>query len=96
MIVPLKNVPKHKKPIPMVWSMKRKRNPLGEITKWEARLCAGGHKYIEIVDYWSTYSPVVPWQTIRLVLILALIKNWHIRSVDFVMAYLQANIKTDI
>ena len=96
MVIPLKNVPKHKKAIPMVWSMKRKRNPLGEIIKWKARLCAGGHRSIEFVDYWSTYSPVVSWQTIRLVLILALIKNWHIRAVDFVMTCPQADIKTDI
>jgi hypothetical protein len=26
-IVPLKSVPSHKKPLPMVWSMKCKRNP---------------------------------------------------------------------
>ena len=33
MIIPLKNVHKHKKVIPMVWFMKKKRNLLGEIIK---------------------------------------------------------------
>ena len=80
----------------MVWFMKRKRNLLGEITKWKARICASGHKSIEFVDYWPTYYPVVSWQTIRMVLTLALIKDWHIRSVDFVVTYPQADIKTDI
>jgi hypothetical protein len=32
-VVPSKSVPKHKMPISMVWLMKRKRNPIGEITK---------------------------------------------------------------
>ena len=45
-VIPLCNVPKGKNPLPMVWSMKRKRNPLGEITRYKARLCAGGHKSV--------------------------------------------------
>lgn len=49
-VVPIKNIPAPKKPIPMVWSMKRKRDPLGNIIKWKARLCAGGHKSVEYVD----------------------------------------------
>ena len=37
-VVPLKSVPQYNKPIPMVWSMKWKHNPIGEIVKWKARL----------------------------------------------------------
>ena len=95
-VIPSKFVPSHKRCLPMVWSMKRKRNPIGEIIKWKARLCAGGHRSMEFVDYWDTYSPVVSWQTIRLVFVLAIVNNWHIHSIDFVMAFPQADIKTDI
>ena len=95
-VIPLKHVPKNKVCIPMIWSMKRKRNPLGEVTRYKARLCTGGHKSVEFVDYWSTYSPVVSWHTVRLVFTLALVNDWHIRSIDFVLAYPQAEIKTDI
>ena len=45
-VTPPHSIPSNKQP----WSMKRKRNPLGEITKWKARLCAGGHKSIENID----------------------------------------------
>ena len=76
--------------------MKCKRNPLGEITKWNARLCAGGHKSIENVDYWEIYYPVVSWSTVRLILVLALINNWTMRSIDFLMAFPQAATKTDL
>lgn len=95
-VVPLKSVPKGKIPLPMVWSMKRKRDPLGFIIKYKARLCAGGHKSIESVDYWSTYSPVVSWGTVRLMLVLAIVNNWHMQSIDFVLAFPQAPVKTDI
>ena len=58
-VVLIKHVPSHKKCLPMVWSMKRKRNSIGEIIKWKARLCTGGHRSIEFVEYWDTFSPVV-------------------------------------
>ncbi|CAJ1941720.1 unnamed protein product [Cylindrotheca closterium] len=97
-VVPIRSIPTYsgKRAIPMVWAMKRKKNPLGEIIKWKARLCAGGHRSIENVDYWDTYAPVVSWSTVRLMVIFALINNWHMESIDFVLAYPQAPIKTDI
>jgi hypothetical protein len=80
----------------MVWSMKRKRDPAGEVIKWKARLCAHGGMSVHGEAYWDTYSPVVSWATVRLVLILALILGWEMRSIDFIMAYPQADVKTDI
>ena len=59
--VPATSVPRNKIPMPMVWSMKRKRNPIGEVIKYKARLCAGGHKSLEFMDYWDTYSPIMSW-----------------------------------
>jgi hypothetical protein len=95
-VVPSKAVLKGKIPRPMVWSMKRKRNPIGDIIKWKARLCAGGHKSLSFVDYWCTYSPIVSWNTVRLMIVMALFNNWHMQSIDFVLAFPQAPIKTDI
>lgn len=95
-IIPAKRVPRDRVPIPMVWSMKRKRNPIGDIVKWKARLCAGGHRSIEGIDYWATYSPVVSWSTVRLLVTSALIQNWYMESIDFVLAFPQAPVKTDI
>lgn len=95
-IVHISQVPKSAKPINMVWSMKRKRDPAGDIIKWKARLCAHGGMQVHGDSYWDTYSPVVSWSTVRLVLILSLILGWEMRTIDFVMAYPQAPIKTDI
>ena len=89
-VITLHSLPPKKWPLSMVWSMKRKSNPLEEITKWKARLCTGGQKSIENVYYWATYSPVVSWITIRLILVLALINNWTIISIDFLMVFPQA------
>ena len=80
----------------MVWTLRRKRDPMGAIMKWKARLCAGGHRQVYGDTYWSTFAPVVSWTTVRCVFVLALLLGWHMRSIDFIMAYTQAKVKTDI
>ena len=89
-------VPKNAKPIHMVWTLRRKRDPGGEILKWKACLCAGGHRQVFGDTYWTTFAPVVSWTPVRCVFIMALLMGWHMRSVDFVMAYTQADVKTYI
>ena len=89
-------VPKNAKLIPMVWTLQRKWDPAGEILKWKARLCAGGHRQAFGDTYWTTFAPVVSWTTVQCIFIMALLLGWHMRSIDFVMAYTQADVKTDI
>ena len=43
-IIHKSQVLKNAKPIPMGWTLRRKRDPAGKILKWKARLCAGGHR----------------------------------------------------
>ena len=50
---------------------------------------------VKYVDYWSTYSPVIEWPT-TLVFLIALINFLHMRSVDFIMAYPQIDVNTDV
>ena len=84
------------KPIMGVWSMKRKRNPLGMIVKYKAHLCAHGGQTIKGIHYENTYAPVVTWTTIRFLLTLSLVNDWHTRQIDFVLAYPQANVSNDV
>ena len=84
------------RPIMAVWSMKRKRNPIGEIVKYKARLCAHGGQTIQGVHYDNTFAPVVTWTSIRFMMILSLIYKWETRQIDFVLAYPQAKVSHDI
>ena len=72
--------------------MKRKIRPNGSLVKHKARLCAGGHRQAFELNYWDTYSPVVQWATVRLLLIIAYIENLYTRQVDFVLAFPQADL----
>jgi Reverse transcriptase (RNA-dependent DNA polymerase) len=83
--------------LPCVWSMRRKRRILdGTIYKWKARLNVDGGKQIRGVDYWETYAPVATWTTIRVVLIMAIKEKWCIKQLDFVQAYPQAPVETEL
>lgn len=83
--------------LPAVWAMRRKRRiTTNEVYKWKARLNVHGGKQVKNVHYWETYSPVVKWSSIRLFLMIAAIKKWHTRQIDFVLAYPHADIETDM
>jgi len=81
--------------IQSVWSFKRKRTPSGELLKHKSRLCAHGGQQTSNT-FWETFSPVVQWTTLRTILTLSLIKKWKARSIDFVLAYPQADMKANL
>ena len=68
-------------------SFKRKRAPDGRLLKHKAMLCAHGGQQRWGVNYWETYFPVVNWMSARLMLIISIIHDLLVRSVDFVLAF---------
>ena len=60
--------------------------------KLKARLCAGGHRQIEGVDYFETYAPVVNWNTVRLLVIMAAQLELATHLVDYTAAFVHAPI----
>lgn len=84
------------KTIKAIWSFKRKRRPDGSLIKHKARLCAHGGMSVYGEHYWETYAPVVNWMSVRLMLIFAEINKLHTRSIDFTLAFPQADVKTEI
>ena len=80
-----------------VRAMRRKRKiGTGEISKCKARLKAHGGQPEHGINYMETYSPVVMWKTVSLIIMLAMINGWHSRQLDFILAYLQADVDGDI
>ena len=47
-------------------------------------------------NYWETYSPVVNMLSVRLILIIAHVHNLDSKSIDFVLAFPQAELDVDI
>ncbi len=85
------------KVLPAVWAMRRKRDLVtGEVVKWKARLNVDGSKQVYGENYWETYAPVASWASIRLIMCMAAKHNWKTKQLDFVQAYPQAPVETDI
>ena len=64
--------------------------------KHKARICAHGGQQIFGVNYWDTYSPVVNWISVRLLLTICHLYKLESESIDFVLAFPQAELEVDI
>ncbi len=95
-MVPRSSLPEGAKTIRAIWSFKRKRFPDGRLNKHKARLCAHGGMQQWGENYWETYSPVVNMLSVRLLLAIAHIHGLETKSIDFVLAFPQAEIDIDI
>ena len=91
-MVPCSDMPPDTKTILASWSFKRKKFPDGRINKHKACLCAQGGMQPWGVNYWETYSPVVNWLSIRTLMILSILYDLETRSIDFVLAFTQADL----
>lgn len=83
--------------LPAVWAMRRKRHiSTQQVYKWKARLNIHGGKQVKDVNYWETYAPVASWPAIRLIMTIAAAERWCTKQLDFVLAYPQAPVETDL
>ena len=91
-LAPRSEVPRMQRVLRAVWSHRRKTTPEGEIYRHRSRLCVDGSQQQHGIDYSETYSPVVSWTTVRILLMLAKLYGMKMRQVDYVQAFPQAKL----
>ena len=67
----------------------------GEVQRYKARLVAKGYTHSYRIDYRETFSPVVKFQTLRLLLVLAVSNDCEIHQMDIKTTFLGQDLSGD-
>ena len=62
----------------------------------KARLVAKGFSQVEGVDFNEVFSPIVHFETVRLMFMLASLEGWHISALDVKSAFLYGKLDKEI
>lgn len=73
-----------------------KTNPNGEIARYKAWVVAKGSSQLYGIDHDGTISPVVQYDSIRIVLVIVIIEDFELTQFDIKIAYLYVNLKEEI
>jgi Reverse transcriptase (RNA-dependent DNA polymerase) len=74
----LVDLPEGVRPIENKWIFKRKSDMDGNLTTYKARLVVKGYKQIQGIDFDETFSPVVMFKSIRILLAIAAFHDYEI------------------
>ena len=80
-----------RKAVKSKWVFKKKADGC-----FRARLLAKGFAQIEGVDFDETFSPVARFESLRLLLALAMLENWEIHQMDVKSAFLHGDLDEEI
>lgn len=89
-------MPEGKNVVDNRWVFKIKHRPSGEIDRYKARIVARGFTQQHGIDYDETFSPVVKFPSIRIILAIAASKNLQLKQFDVKTAFLNSELEEEI
>lgn len=92
----LVDLPDGKNVIGLKWVFKTKYHVDGSVQKHKARLVAKGYSQQQGIDFDETFSPVARFETIRIVLALAVQLKWKVYQFDVKSAFLNGDLEEEV
>ncbi|KAG4036294.1 hypothetical protein PC123_g28136 [Phytophthora cactorum] len=89
-------LPNNQRAVGTKWVFKIKRKADGSIEKYKARLVAKGFVQKYGIDYTETFSPVVKYVTLRMIVAIAKFFGWPLDQLDVVTAFLYGLMKEKV
>ena len=75
------------------WVFSTKRDALGQVVRYKARLVARGFSQVEGVDFNETFAPVAKFSTIRCIVALGAAMDMEIHQMDVKTAFLNPKLE---
>jgi hypothetical protein len=85
-------LPNDKKAIGCKWVYKVKHNVDGFVSRYKTRLVAKGYAQIYGIDYEETYSLIAKMITVRIIIVMVVVKGWFLHQMDANNVFLHGNL----
>lgn len=92
----LVSLPPNARAISSKWVYKLKPGTSTHPPRYKARLVARGFEQKDGVDFLETFAPVVRWETIRILVAIAVHLGWPLHQLDVLTAFLNGILKEDV
>jgi hypothetical protein len=76
-----------------IWVFKVKKIASGKVDKLEARLVARGFQQYKVLDFDETFTPIVKWPTIFIVVVITSKNQWAIKHLDVKTTFFKGDLK---
>jgi len=94
--VDMKDLPVGRKLVGSRWVFKVKRNSDGSVERFKARIVAKGYSQVEGLDYDETFAPVTRYDSLRLIIALALHLGLDMSQADIKSAFLNGDLNEEV